>query len=121
MRITISLMLLCCIPTVLLAREEYKRDFQKTAALPAGRTLRVDHSLGSVNVRTQAKNEVAVQAALRCSAQTAESARHFCDQIPIRGEEGGPGGTAPTQDPPNATCPPNMSYSANPANQHPAT
>ena len=73
MRIIISLSLvLCCCPLALPAREEYKRDFQKTAALPAGRTLRVEHSLGSVNVRTQAKNEVAVQAAIRCSADTAE-------------------------------------------------
>ena len=70
MRITISLILLCCCPLARAAREEYKRDFQKTVALPGGRALRVDHSLGSVNVRTQARNEVAVQAAIRCSADT---------------------------------------------------
>ena len=67
MRITISLLLLGCCPWVAAAREEVKRDFQKTVALPGGRALRVDHSLGSVNVRTQAKNEVAVQAAIRAT------------------------------------------------------
>ena len=71
MRIIISLICLL-LPAGLRRREEYKRDFQKTVALPGGRTLRVEHSLGSVNVRTQAKNEVAVQAAIRCSADTAE-------------------------------------------------
>jgi hypothetical protein len=59
------------------AREEYKRDFQKVVALPGGRSLRVEHSLGSVNVRTQAKNEVAVQAAIRCSADNMENARRY--------------------------------------------
>src|SRR5260370_13457730 len=86
MRITISLMLLCCIPPALSAREEYKRDFQKTAALPAGRTLRVDHSLGSVNVHTQAKNEVAVQAPLRRSGDKAGSAGRLFGHNPIPGE-----------------------------------
>src|SRR5260370_13840664 len=93
MRIIISLMVLGCFPAALSAREEYKRDFQKTAALPAGRTLRVDHSLGSVNVRTQAKNVVAVQAALRCSAETGERARHLCYQIHIRVKVNGSGVT----------------------------
>jgi hypothetical protein len=119
--ISLSLVALCGFPTALSAREEYKRDFQKTAALPAGRTLRVDHSLGSVNVRTQAKNEVAVQAAIRCSAETAERAHRFCDQIQIRVEESGSGVTIRTEYPRNGDWPRNMSYSANLEIQMPET
>jgi hypothetical protein len=105
------------------AREEYKRDFQKAVALPAGRVLKVDHSLGSVNVRTQAKNEVAVQAAIRCSAGTEEQARRFCQQIQIRVEESGAGVAIRTEYPRNGggSWPRNMSYSANLEIQMPET
>jgi hypothetical protein len=121
MRITISLILLCCCPLACSAREEYKRDFQKTVALPGGRSLRVDHSLGSVNVRTQAKNEVAVQAAIRCSADTADQARRFCDQIQIRVEEGSSGVTIRTEYPRNENWGRNLSHSANLEIQMPET
>ena len=120
MRIIITSLVLL-FPLVLPAREEYKRDFQKTAALPAGRTLRVEHSLGSVNVRTQAKNEVAVQAAIRCSADNMDSARRLCDQIQIRVEEGASGVTIRTEYPRNGNWPRNMSYSANLEIQMPET
>jgi hypothetical protein len=120
MRIIITSLVLL-FPLVLPAREEYKRDFQKTAALPAGRTLRVEHSLGSINVRTQAKNEVAVQAAIRCSADNMDSARRLCDQIQIRVEEGASGVTIRTEYPRNGNWPRNMSYSANLEIQMPET
>jgi hypothetical protein len=119
MRIITSLLLLCCCPWAGAAREEYKRDFQKTVALPGGRSLRVEHSNGSVNVRTQSKNEVAVQAAIRCSADTAEQARRFCDQILIQVEEGGSGAVIRTEYPRNWRG--NMSYSANLEIQMPET
>ena len=121
MRIIISLILLSCCPLAMAAREEYKRDFQKAVALPGGRSLRVEHSLGSVNVRTQAKNEVAVQAAIRCSADNVENARRFCDQIQIRVEESGSGVTIRTEYPRNGNWPRNMSYSANLEIQMPET
>jgi hypothetical protein len=123
MRITISLLLLCCCAQVGAAREEYKRDFQKTVALPGGRSLRVEHSNGSVNVRTQARNEVAVQAAIRCSADTADNARRFCDQIQIRVEESGSGVDIRTEYPKNGNgfWQRNMSYSANLEIQMPET
>jgi hypothetical protein len=120
MRITISLILLCC-PLACTAREEYKRDFQKTVALPAGRTLRVEHSLGGVNVRAQTKNEVAVQAAIHCSADTAEQARRFCDQIQIRVEEGSSGVVIRTEYPRDGNWQRNMSHSANLEIQMPET
>ena len=123
MRITISFLLLCCCPWVGAAREEVKRDFQKVVALPGGRALRVDHSLGSVNVRTHAKNEVAVQAAMRCSADTADRARRFCDQIQIRVEESGSGVVIRTDYPRNegGNWFRNLSYSANLEVQMPET
>jgi len=121
MRIIISLILLSCCPLALAAREEYKRDFQKAVALPGGRSLRVEHSLGSVNVRTQAKNEVAVQAAIRCSAESVDNARRYCDQVQIRVEEGASGVTIRTEYPRNGNWPRNMSYSANLEIQMPET
>jgi hypothetical protein len=119
MRIVISLLSLCALAAAAPAREEIRRDFQKTAALANGRSLRVEHSLGSVTVRTQAKNEVAVQAAIRCSADNAETARRFCDQIQIRVEENGAGVIIRTDYPRNETR--NLSYSANLEIQMPET
>jgi hypothetical protein len=80
----ISLMLIGCCAVTASARQEYKRDFQKTAPLAAGRSLRVEHSMGSVNVRVHAGNEVAVQAAIRCSADAAEEAKNSADQTRSR-------------------------------------
>ena len=121
MRIIISLILLSCCPPSLSAREEYKRDFQKAVALPGGRSLRVEHSLGSVNVRTQAKNEVAVQAAIRCSADNMDNARRYCDQVQIRVDESGTGVIIRTEYPRNGNWPRNMSYSVNLEIQMPET
>src|ERR1044071_2064678 len=102
MRIGISLILslgalsLCAAP-----REEYKRDFQKTAALAAGRSLRIEHSQGSVNIHTHAKGEVAIAATIRCSANTQAEARNLCDQIRIQVDESGSGVSIRTNYPRN--------------------
>src|SRR5882724_6332880 len=107
MRIGISLILslglslgaaltLCAAP-----REDYKRDFQKTAALAGGRSLRIEHSQGSVNVHTQSKGEVSIAAAIRCSADTQSQARAFCDQIRIQVDQGASGVTVRTDYPRN--------------------
>jgi hypothetical protein len=82
-------------------RDEYKRDFQKTAALPAGRSLRVEHSQGPVNVHAQAKPEVNVSAVIRCSADNVSDAKSFCDQIQIRLDESSSGVTVRTEYPKN--------------------
>jgi hypothetical protein len=37
------------------AREEYTREFRKTVPLASGGTFRIDHSLGNITIRTQAK------------------------------------------------------------------
>src|SRR5512133_3522616 len=119
MRTVISLLSLCALAAAWPAREEVKRDFQKTAKLPGGRTLRVEHSQGSVTIRTQARPEVAVQAAIRCSAENGDTARRYCDQIQIRVEENGGGVTIRTDYPRNETR--NLSYSANLEIQMPET
>ena len=51
------------------AREEVVRDFDKTAALPSGRALRVSHQHGDVVVHTHALPEVRVHATIRASAE----------------------------------------------------
>jgi len=81
------------------AREDVRRDFQKTAPLPAGRSLKIDNSLGNVTVRAQAKNEVTVIGAIHCSANTAAEAKRWCDQIQIRFDESGSGITVRTEYP----------------------
>src|SRR2546430_2297189 len=73
------------------AREESSRDFRKSVALPSGRNLRIEHSLGSITVRTQPKNEVDIQATIKCSAETADLARTCADEIKITVQESGTG------------------------------
>lgn len=114
MRIGTNLLIPICATALCVAapRDEYKRDFQKTAALPGGRSLRVEHSLGSVNVHTQAKNEVSVAAVIRCSADSQADAKSFCDQIQIRVDESASGVSIRT-DYPKTWSRRNMGYSVN--------
>jgi len=83
MRNGINLLLICCCTLTAFAREEYRRDFRKTVALPGGRSVRIENSNGKVNIRTQSKGEVEIQATIRCSAGTASEARSFAEQIQI--------------------------------------
>src|SRR5437868_125784 len=106
-----ALAFICC-AAPLCAREEVRRDFQKAVPLGAGRALKVDNSLGSVNVRAQAKNEVGVIGAIHCSANTEAEARAWCDQIQIRVEENGAGVTVRT-DYPNHRNMRNLGWSVN--------
>jgi hypothetical protein len=111
MRIGISFLLICC-GSAAWPREEVRRDFQKTLPLPAGRSLRVENSLGSVNVRAQAKGEATIVAAIHCSADTAAEARSWCDQIQIRVDESGSGISVRT-DYPNHYNTHNLGWSVN--------
>ena len=88
MRKGINLLLICCCAWTAFAREEYKRDFRKTVALPPGRNVRIENANGSVTIRTQNKGEVEIQATIRCSANTASEARGFCEQIQIVVDQG---------------------------------
>lgn len=90
MRRLASLVVACCV-SVALAREEHKKDFLKTAALPAGGSFRVDHSLGSIAIRTHASPQAAIRAVIRCSAPAADQARDCADGIQIAVEESASG------------------------------
>jgi DUF4097 and DUF4098 domain-containing protein YvlB len=71
------------------AREEYTREFRKTVPLASGGTFRIDHSLGNITIRAQAKNDIEIRAIIRCSADTTADARSYADQVQIRVDEGG--------------------------------
>jgi hypothetical protein len=89
MRNGINLILICCCAMSAFAREEYRRDFLKTVPLTGGRSFRIENSNGNINIHTQARNDVEIRAAIRCSAETAAEARNFCDQIQIMVQETG--------------------------------
>lgn len=72
-------------------REEVSRDFQKSVPLAAGKSLRVEHSLGSVTIHTHGGPEVEVHAAIKCSSGRAADARAVCDRIQISVDETGSG------------------------------
>jgi hypothetical protein len=80
MRSIINLVLICCCTFTAFAREEYKRDFRRTAPLAAGRTFRIESSNGRISIRTQPKAEVDVHAVVRCTADTANDARTCAEQ-----------------------------------------
>src|SRR5260370_36962017 len=96
--VTRTLLLLCC-AVCAFAREESTRDFRKTVALSGGRNLRIEHSLGNVTIRTHSKNEVAIQATIRCSADTAELARTCAEEIKVTVQETGAGVSVRTEYP----------------------
>ena len=87
MRNVINLLLICSCASAAFAREEYTREFRKTVAMPAGKTFRIEHSLGNVNVRTQGKAEAGIQASIHCTAPNAGEARSCADRIQILVEE----------------------------------
>ena len=99
MRKAISLLLFvfCAIPAF--AREEHTRDFRKTVALPAGRTFRIEHSLGSINIRTHAANEAAIAATIKCQADSAEEARSCAEAVRIEVTESAAGVSVRTEYP----------------------
>ena len=73
------------------AREEYKRDFRKSANLAAGKSVRIESQFGRISVRTKPGQEVLVQAVTHCSADTMEEAKRICDQIQVVFEDGNTG------------------------------
>jgi hypothetical protein len=81
MRNIVNLILICGCAFTLSAREEYKQDFQKTASLAAGRAFRIESQTGRISIRTHARNEVDIRAAIRCSADTAAEARTCAEQL----------------------------------------
>jgi hypothetical protein len=110
MRSGIHLLLLISCALTASARDEVKRDFGKTAALPAGRALRIEHQFGRIRVRTHARNEVQINAVIRCSAPTAAEADRHIGEVQIAVEESVSGVYVRTRYPSN--WPRNVSYNA---------
>jgi hypothetical protein len=101
-------LLICGCALTAFARDDFRREFSKTVALPAGRMLRIEHQQGRINLRTQARNEVVIQAAIRCSAPSADEARNGAGQVQITVLETAAGVTVRTDYPHN--WPRNISY-----------
>src|SRR5262245_47642869 len=101
MRSAIPLLLISSCATAAFAREEFKRDFSRTVALPAGRSLRVEHRHGRVSVKTHNRPDVQIQAAIRCSAPTANEARSCADRVQITVQESSSGVSIRTEYPQN--------------------
>jgi hypothetical protein len=99
MRTAINLILICCGAMVASAREEYRRDFQKTVPLAAGRTFRIENSMGNINIHTQPKAEVEIRATIRCTADTAAEAKSYCDRTQIGVQESAAGVSVRTEYP----------------------
>jgi hypothetical protein len=89
MRRTISLVivLLTCTITAF-AAEQVQREFQRTVAIPAGRSFQIDHSFGRVAVRAGQGREASIHASIECSADTRAEAESLCNQIQISVNEG---------------------------------
>jgi hypothetical protein len=87
MRSAIHLILIASCVLSAFAREESKREFSKTFALPAGRSLRVDNRNGRVSIRTHARPEAQIHVTIRCSAPAADEARRCADAIQIVADE----------------------------------
>jgi hypothetical protein len=73
------------------ARDEYSRNFDKTVTLASGQSVRLEHRMGNVNLRTHAGRDVVVHASIRVSASNNADAKRLADQIQI---EVAPAGSA---------------------------
>ena len=69
------------------SRDQFKRTFQKTIALKPGQKLRIEHSNGTIKIRTQKESQVSISATIRVSSSDVEGARRFSEGIQISVEE----------------------------------
>jgi hypothetical protein len=91
MRKTTSILTLLCCAVVAQARDEHKKDFARTVALAAGKSFRIDTTLGNLTIRAQAKPEASVHATIRCSAPSLEQAKTCADRVQIAVDESASG------------------------------
>src|SRR5262249_8802762 len=76
--------MLLCFASCAFARDEYTRVFEQTYPLAQGQSVRVQHKLGDVVIRTHAKPEVVVRANIRVMlAWGAGGAKKFAENIEI--------------------------------------
>ncbi|HEX4169147.1 MAG TPA: hypothetical protein VHZ55_27100 [Bryobacteraceae bacterium] len=85
-RINLSLLGLLFSLTVVLpaaARDEYTRHFDKTIRMSSGEGLRLEHTFGSVTIRTHSGPDAVIHADIRVSASDASQAKQYADQVEI--------------------------------------
>jgi hypothetical protein len=78
-----AVVLLCGLPACLCAREEYTRSFDKTVTLQPGQRIRVEHSLGNIDVHGHSSSRVVIHADIKVSASDANEAKSLADNIAI--------------------------------------
>ena len=66
-----------------MARDEYKRTFDKTVAVRAGERVSIEHKFGDVVIRTHAQSEVVIHVDIRAVGSDADEAKAFADRIEI--------------------------------------
>ncbi len=66
-----------------MAREEYRRNFDKTVPLRAGERVSIEHKFGDVVVQTHPQAEVVIHAEIRATGSDADEAKAFADRIEI--------------------------------------
>src|SRR5271155_5664576 len=64
-------------------QDEGIRNFEKTLALGAGQSVRVEHKFGEVKVHGESGNEVKISAVIRAQASSHEEAESFAQKIQI--------------------------------------
>lgn len=91
MRKAISLMFIFGCALTAFAREEVKRDFQRTVTIPVGRSFKLGNSFGNVSIQRQSGRSAAIRASIECSADSTSEAQKLCDDIQISVQEGDSG------------------------------
>ena len=102
-------------------REESRRDFERRLTLGAGKTLRVEHGLGNLTIRTHSGSELHIFATLRCSARTADAASDCTNRIQVSIDESTAGVSVRTVYPRNDSGRSDFSFGGDMEIQMPAT
>jgi hypothetical protein len=85
-----------------LAREEVKRDFQRSVTIPVGRSFKLSNSFGNVSVHRQTGRSAEIRASIECSADSNSEAQKLCNDIQVSVQEGNSGVTVETGFPQDA-------------------
>src|SRR5688572_12167532 len=93
---TISLMFIFSCTLTAFAREEVKRDFQRTVTLPVGRFFKLTNAFGNVTVHREAGRSAVIRASIECSADSNAEAQKLCNEIQISFQEANSGVTVET-------------------------
>jgi hypothetical protein len=73
------------------AQQQVTHNFDRTAPLPSGQSVRIEHRFGDITVRTHASRDVHVYAAIHVSASSQQDAENYANQIKIQVESSSTG------------------------------